>query len=226
MNASARERDLALRADAESGRAFVIETGGDGGGGVDVYVDEPLPELKLPGLRRCGGEHLLHLPSGQLLVGGAEDHRSANPGITDATSIVRVPPGDYAIACFAHDGETSGDFDASKLPAVLGVADHAYYKRISRLSLCGYALILVFFLLRPEWGWKWSLAATVALVAGYFWVQEEWVLKRNERYQSILRRVNEHFKASNASSTPTLILSLRRVTDEPTLRGGVVKLNA
>ena len=89
-----------------------------------------------------------------------------------------------------------------------------------------WLLILVFFFLRPVWGWKWALAATVALVAAYFWVQEEWVLKRNERYQSIVRRVNEHFKVSNAASTPTLILSLRRVTDEAVLRGGIVKLHS
>ncbi|PWU10578.1 MAG: hypothetical protein C5B50_25245 [Verrucomicrobia bacterium] len=90
----------ALHEDAQAGHLFLIRTGADGGGPIDVYVDEPLPESALAQTRRAEGEFLIRVPTGQLVVGGAEDYRSSKPRITGENSIVLLPAGDYCLRCY------------------------------------------------------------------------------------------------------------------------------
>lgn len=214
-----------LHAEAASARVFVIETGADGGGDVEIYVDEPLPGSTYRGLRRCGSEHLLHLPSGRLMIGGAEDYRAPRPAITSAQNVATLPPGDYAIACYVHDEAEATSFDPRKLGALIGEEDFAYYQRVTWLSTGGYLIALLFFVLCPMWGWKGALAATAGLLLAYFWVQEKWILARNERYQSIRHRMNDYHQQVQAQSAPTLILTLRRETAGSGVTGGVVRLH-
>jgi hypothetical protein len=214
-----------MQAEAVSARAFVIETGSDGGGDVEIYVDESPPQNAYGGLERCGAEHLLHLPSGQLMVGGAEDYRRSPVRITSAQSIVQVPPGDYAVSCYVPEDDEATGVESRKIAALVGEEDYTYYKRMIRRSTYGYLLCLLFFVVRPAWGWKVALGATLAVVLVYFWIQEKWILARNTRYQSILRRVNESFRKAQAESAPVLILMLQRVTDDTGLGGGVVRLH-
>ena len=89
-----------LEADAVQGHLFLLHTGADGGGPVDLYIDEAVPPDVEGTLERLGGEYLVAVPSGALVVGGVEDYRSAKPGITGADSIVRMPAGDYALRCY------------------------------------------------------------------------------------------------------------------------------
>ena len=41
-----------LDRDAQKGHLFVLHTGADGGGPVDVYIDEPVPDETLSSLRQ------------------------------------------------------------------------------------------------------------------------------------------------------------------------------
>src|SRR4051812_16716169 len=68
-----------LDADATAGHIFVLHTGGDGGGAVDVYVDEPIPDATMARLTPLGDECVLALPSGSLIVDGVEHYRARKP---------------------------------------------------------------------------------------------------------------------------------------------------
>ena len=59
-----------LDADATAGHVFVLHTGGDGVGAVDVYVDEPIPDATLAGLSPLGDACVLSIPSGCVIVDG------------------------------------------------------------------------------------------------------------------------------------------------------------
>src|SRR5688572_27864061 len=61
-----------LDADAAEGHVFVVYTGADGGGPVDVYIDEPIPGDLMGRLTPVGDECVLALPSGSLDVDGVE----------------------------------------------------------------------------------------------------------------------------------------------------------
>src|SRR6266699_2712587 len=61
-----------LEKEAAAGHVFLIHTGADGGGPVDVYVDETLPDEMRKATRELEGEFLVALPSGRLIVAGAE----------------------------------------------------------------------------------------------------------------------------------------------------------
>src|SRR5512133_1821196 len=63
-------------ADAEQGHIFVLHTGADGGGPVDVYIDEPVPADVMQRLTPIGDELVLALPSGTLIVDGVEHYRA------------------------------------------------------------------------------------------------------------------------------------------------------
>ena len=64
-----------LQKDVQSGQLFLIHTGADGGGPIDVYIDEPVPESALKQARRGDGEFLIRAPTGRLVVGGAGEIR-------------------------------------------------------------------------------------------------------------------------------------------------------
>src|SRR6476620_2973912 len=65
-----------LDADAAQGHLFVLHTGADGGGPVDVYIDEPVPHETVAGLTPTGEALVLALPSGKLIVDGVEYYRA------------------------------------------------------------------------------------------------------------------------------------------------------
>src|SRR5262245_32463007 len=90
-----------LREDTEAGFIFVLNTGADGGGPIDVYIDEPIPESVLKNFDHLKGEFLVRVPSGRLIVGGVEDYRYSKRKITGPDSVVSIPAGDYQIRCYA-----------------------------------------------------------------------------------------------------------------------------
>jgi hypothetical protein len=70
---------IALDDDARAGHIFVVRTHADGGGPVDVYVDESVPDAITARLTPLDGEYLLVLPSGSLIIDGAETYRTGTP---------------------------------------------------------------------------------------------------------------------------------------------------
>src|SRR5688500_18367528 len=87
----------ALERDASEGRLFLIHTGADGGGPVDVYVDESAPAVVHARIKLIAENVLLSLPSGALMVGGVEDYRSDESRLTGPGSGIQIPAGDYAL---------------------------------------------------------------------------------------------------------------------------------
>lgn len=210
-----------LEADAAEGHLFLLRTGADGGGAIDLYIDEAVPAEVQQRLAREGGEFLLALPSGRLVIGGAEDYRSAEPKNTGPDSCVTVPAGDYALRCYRLEDEEQEPGSEKELRRLVGSADLAYYDRANRTGCLGGLLtLLVFPLLSFTLGWKIALPLTAIAFLSYFPIRE-WFLKRDARYQR-LHKVVPLFRIRHPD--PTFVFELRPIRDGARPSGGSVSL--
>jgi hypothetical protein len=201
-----------LDADAAEGHVFVLQTGGDGGGAVDVYVDEPIPSEAMARLTPLGGEFVLALPSGALVVDGVEQYRAKKPDVNQSDRVVSVPAGDYVLRCYAPtDAEKAKPESEKDLEAALGTNELRYYERVTRGGcLVGALLLLLFPVLLPFLGWKVAFPVTLVIVVAYFSVRE-WMLRRNERFAR-LRETIAAFRLGRQE--PTFVLELRRIVEQ------------
>jgi|SRR5690242_11091779 len=198
-----------LDADAAAGRIFVLHTGADGGGPVDVYVDEPIPAELMQRLTPQDGEFSLSLPSGTLMVDGAEYYRSRKSGAARLDRAASVPAGDYTLRCYeTKDDEQASPVSGRDLEAIVGQDDLRYYERVTRGGcLTGGLLLLLLPALGPFVGWKIAFAVTVVVVVAFFSVRER-LLRRNPRFT----RLREAVTASRLQhAEPTFVLELERV---------------
>jgi hypothetical protein len=211
-----------LDAEADGGHIFVLHTGADGGGPVDVYIDEPVPADVLARLTPLDGEFIVAVPSGTLVVDGVEFYRGKKPDSRRADRTATVPPGDYALRCYtAKDEEEAAARVERNLESVVGAEDLRYYERVNRLGcITGLLLLLLFPLLAPFVGVKWALSITAVVVLGFFHVRER-ILKRNARFAQLSDRIMA-FRLNQQE--PTFVLELRRVDDRGGLTGGSVSL--
>ena len=212
-----------LDADAEHGHLFVLHTGSDGGGPVDVYVDEPIPDQTLASLTPLGDALILGLPSGQLIVDGVEYYRARKPDATLSSRAVTVPAGDYLLHCYTpkDDEQEAAPRPERDLEAVVGKDELRYYERVTRGGcLIGLGLLLLFPILGPLAGWRIAFATTVVAVIGFFYVRE-WVLRRNTRFVRLREAVTAH---RLGTQEPTFVLELRRIEDREGRTGGSVSL--
>lgn len=210
-----------LEKETEDGRLFLIHTGSDGGGPVDLYIDDEIPAEIQPRLRPVEGAFLLAVPSGKLLVGGAEDYRAEKPKITDRNSIVAVHAGDYAVRCYTPKDEEQSARSEEALRDLVGGDELAYYDRTNRMGCMRSMLTFLLFpvLIHPL-GWKLALAVTVVAFVASFHLRE-WVLKRNPRYQR-LQHIVPAFRLQQ--EVPALVFELRTLKDRAGLKGGSVTL--
>jgi hypothetical protein len=218
----------ALEADSRLGRLFLILTGGDGGGPIDVYVDEAIPSPVRKRLRRLNREFLVCVPSGRLVIGGVEDYRSAQPQITDAASVVEIAAGDYALRCYCtRDAEDDGAELPSQdeLRVAIGDDDYRYYKKLERRGLRGLSILLAFPVLAYFFGWIVALFATLLPLGVYAHVHER-QRHSDARYQRINQSIDAICKQSLAKGTPTFAFELRRLEERGALAGGMVELDA
>jgi hypothetical protein len=204
-----------LDADAAEGHIFVLHTGGDGGGPVDIYIDEPIPGEAMARLTALGEEFVLALPSGSLIVDGVEHYRARRPDAGHSDRAVSVPAGDYVLRCYAPpDGEEAKPESEKDLEAAIGANELRYYERVTRGGcLTGALLLLLLLLLFPALlpfiSWKIAFPVTVVVVVAYFNVRE-WMLRRNERFA----RLREQIVAFRLGhQEPTFVLALRRIED-------------
>ena len=204
-----------LDAEADAGHIFVLHTRADGGGHVDVYVDEPIPSEVMTRLTGQGGEFVLALPSGSLMVDGVEHYRARKPGAAASDRAVPVPAGDYALRCYAaKDDEQATPRSERDLETILGKDDLRYYDRITRGGcLTGALLLLLLPVLWPLFGPKVALVTSIVVVVAYFNVRE-WVLRRNARFAR-LRETITAFRLQRQEST--FVLELRRIQDDTSL---------
>ncbi|GJM07833.1 MAG: hypothetical protein DHS20C11_01090 [Lysobacteraceae bacterium] len=123
--------------DAKRGRVFLLQLGGDWGGSVDVYVDSSVCDEHSGAMERLPGKFLVSAPTGQIVVGGAEDYRRAEPGITSESSVVELPVGDYSVECYElksghHEYPDGPSFEEVKKD--VGAEAYEYYERFNKGS--------------------------------------------------------------------------------------------
>ena len=220
-----------LEKEATAGHIFLIHTGADGGGPVDVYVHEAVPEDVRKSTRALAGEFLVTVPSGRLVVAGAEDFRSEEVSDGDESNIVIVPAGDYAVRCHVNDDEeAAGEFNSLREceEKVLTPEEREYYHRRNygelALILVGWGLFLLFLPMARKWGWKIALPVTLVIAVPYFHWLDRRARRRTEanaRWQEINRKVSDAWEQSQAR---TFVLELRKLEKRNGLTGGSVKL--
>lgn len=213
-----------LDADANAGHIFVLHTGADGGGPIDAYIDEPIPPDTLERLTPLGDTFVLALPSGMLMVDGAEYYRPKKPATARSTQVVNVPAGDYMLRCYgpkedeAQEAPTEARSEQD-LETLVGRDELRYYERVTRGGcLIGFLLLLLLPILWPIVGLKIAFAVTVVAVVGYFNVRE-WMLRRNARFTR-LRETIGAFRRGH--EPPTFVLELRPIQGRAGLTGGSV----
>jgi len=223
-NLSFKRRTAALREDSEAGFIFVIHTGADGGGPIDVYLDEPIPENVLRTLEKHSGEFRLRVPTGQLVIGGGEDYRSLKPKITGPDSIISLPAGDYRLGCYVGKEEEYEGLSKSTLLNALGADDYGYWRRRDNTGCLGFlSLPLSFAITTYAFNWKIAIPMSVVIVILWFHCRD-WILKRNARYQQIDSVVQELRRQAEAKAPPTFVFELKRLQDHSTLKGGEIYL--
>jgi hypothetical protein len=207
-----------LEADVEAGRVFLISTGGDGGGALDVYIDEPIPSTVSEALTRVDGEFLLALPSGELIVDGAEFYRTSTAA-PKASKPANVRPGDYVVRCYEQKDDEVHPKTEEELERVVGRADISYYDRMNHVG-CWLGLTMVLFF--PVWwyvfGFLVAFPLTIITFLSSFHVHR-WIKKRDARYQRLLE-VIPTYRVQLVE--PSFVLELRYITDRAGLRGGSV----
>ena len=139
-----------LERDAAEGRLFLIHTGSDGGGPVDVYVDESAPASLHARITPIAENVLLSVPSGALMVGGVDDYRSPKARLTGPDSVIQIPAGDYALRCFVANDAEQEPSSEQRLRDALPAADIKYYDRINSRGCIAGALMWLLF---PLWPW-------------------------------------------------------------------------
>ena len=196
-----------LERDVSQGALFLIRTGGDGGGPVDLYIDEPVPPDVLARVTPVAGEARLSLPTGALTVGGVEDYRSADARITGPGSLVTVPAGDYAVRCYVATDPEREPASEKTLRRLVSPADIKYYDSVNqRGCVAGAFTLLLFPVLSYPFGWKVALPITVVAFLGFFPLLQ-WGLKRNPRYQRLDAVIPIH---RIQQGDPTYVFELRR----------------
>ena len=207
-----------IEADAAHGDLFLIHTGADGGGPVDVLIDEPIPAEEVARLKPIEGLRRLSVPSGALRIGGVEYYRAPKPrGRPDA---VAIPSGDYAIAAFVPLDEEAEPPSEGALRNKVGADELKTYDRINMaVVMGGFALpSLALLLLIPDFGGKIAVPVAIAIFLAWF-PATQWVLRQSRSYTR-MHEVAIDFRLRQGP--PALVLSLRKLGAEEKLAGGSV----
>jgi len=212
-----REVHALLESEAANGDLLLIHTGADGGGPVDVFVDEPIPPEELARLQPIEGLRRLSVPSGVLRIGGAEYYRVPKP--MARPGVVTIPSGDYAMSVFVPLDEEAEPPSEAALRKRVGADELRRYDRINQGIVYGAfaAFVLALVGLAPFIGRLAFVAAVVVLLAWF--PVANWLTHRSRSYMR-LHEIAVDFRLRQAS--PSLVLTLRRLRPGETLAGGSV----
>ena len=86
----------------------------------------PIPTGVTERLTAPSAEFLLALPSGSLVVDGAEYYRSSQPNANDSAPRVTIPVGDYAVRWYAAKDDEATPASERELEQAIGSADLSY----------------------------------------------------------------------------------------------------
>jgi hypothetical protein len=209
-----------IEADASSGDLFLIHTGADGGGPVDVVIDEPIAAEELAHLKPIEGLRRLAVPTGALRIGGLEYYRAPKP--RGRPGELAIPAGQYAVSAFVPaDDEAEAPSEAA-LRNEVGADRLKVYDRINMgVVMGGFAApSLALLLLVPDFGWKIAVPVAVAAFLAWF-PATQWLLRRSRVYTQ-LHEAAIDFRLRQGP--PSLVLSLRKLEPDEKLAGGSVSI--
>ena len=212
-----REVHALLESDAANGDLLLIHTGADGGGPVDVFVDEPVPAEQLARLRPIDGPRRLSVPSGALRIAGAEYYRAPKP--KGRPGVIAIPSGNYAMSVLVPLDEEEEPPSEAALRNKVGADELRRYDRINQGVVIGafVALLVVVVGLAPFIG-RLALVAAVVVFLAWFPVANR-LTRRSPAYMR-LHEIATDFRLRQAPAS--LVLTLRRLGPEETLAGGSV----
>jgi hypothetical protein len=196
------------------GSCFVIDADDAVSYRLDVFVEEEPSGLAEHRCRPLGGAHLLRIPSGRLVVEGAEAWAD---GLCGEENAVDLDPGDYALSLLGRD-----EYDETEIQreyaGIVGEADLRLRTWIDRTGLVGCvttalsALAIVLPWTR-EW-WPWVLILLILSWAPFH------LLRLLPRYRSVEAKIGEYEKR-----LPHYTVELQRVDDSGHLRGGSLRVD-
>ncbi len=210
-----RGRMDALERDAAAGKVFFMASEDPSRFRVDVYIDEAQPPELHQDFQSLGGNFLLDLPSGRLVVAGY-NFTPASAGETP----ISLPNGAYVLTVMerrAFDGRRH----EKEMVELVGDADWRFSKRTTSLGLLGclptiIALGSLFLAIRQgQWRGFFYFALPLSVLA---WAPHV-LLRNSKRYRRIQRLMNEHEAAK-----PHFILKLARTERTNGLSGGFVNV--
>lgn len=206
--------------DIAAGRLLVIDTGADGGGKAEVYVDERIPADNLKHLRTINREYLIRAGSGRLVLGGMEDYRSEKKRITGPDSQFNVEPGPYRVRL--HVGEGADQVPETELIAAVGEADYQYHQRAANRPSLGCLGLFAGFIPVVLWGWSYPAALAFAIASAIlgYWLGCM-LLSMDERYRRVQQKLSNVYL-----DIPYFVLELERIDEETAAKlfGGRVEL--
>ena len=209
-----------LHEDAEQGRLFLIETGGDVGGPVELYVDAEIPPNVLKQFNPAQRDFRLQVPSGNLLVGGIEDYRADSPKITSDADILTIAPGDYRLRCWirASDEDEASETELEKL---VGAERLRRFDRRNKLGcMAGPVTLLLFPALVFPLGWKIALGVSIVAFLAYWHVLER-VLRLSADYRELSEIVPKY---REGNERPLFVLQLLPLLESDDLKGGWINV--
>lgn len=211
-----------LRAAAEAGKVFLLNTGADCGGWLEIYLDSEMPPELQRKCRPIGGELLVLAPSGQLVIGGAEDYRAKETSITDEHSVVAVPKGRYGVCCFQVKPGVRDATPAMIMRDQVGDSDMDYFEKVNEMVLCcSLPVLILYSLFVYLWNWWIALPLTLVPFISFFWFAD-FVLRRNQRYVRLEKKHHEAFEESEQRVHPLFVFQLRASDENERLSGGEV----
>jgi len=207
-----------LQSEAQAGRLFYINTGGDGSYPTDVYVDEQ-PDAELLGAYALRGRaFLIESKSGRLIAGGLEDFASSRPQITSDKDAFAVEPGRYALCFYELDQEKV--LEQIKSHFVAGDLEYYESRHVGCMTGCllfvaALVLMMLSWVLAGMLPWLWMVAVGCLVLWAVNIIVRQRRLAADEKYHDIARRI-EAFYARFSS----LIFVLERVSPTDDIQGG------
>lgn len=191
-------------------RLIPIPTGADGGGYIDVYIDESMPKYVERFASDVLGETTISESSGRLIVAGAESfHRGEQP---NSKNSLELPPGRYAIKISVIGDDADDYFSRNtekELAESVGTESVEFFdKTNARVLISGVlSTIAVFAAALAFSKWYWAVISAVVWFVLWFNILSM-ILERSPRYKKLSETIAEY---RLANEPPTFVIELRRM---------------